>query len=596
MIDKSQKSTLFMCHAILGLLGIVLLLIPFHVSAESMCPFEIMVSNNGRYVIAVYDNTYVVIWDLERLRDGFLPVQVHGFQAPNDLSPGRNIAVSANGRRLAYENANTNEIIVCNMKPGFPCQGVLSLPDKSNVRALEWSPDGLGLLVVTLLRDKGVINLLSLDETGVVKDVSKQKWRADVPTVDWERQRFAIGHNQNIILYDLKTARSIREVKTIDYARPLSFTKDGEHIVVREAGELRVYYIHPNAIHSVAHMRTRIRDRDYDLIKGSGETLWYVKQIDGYSRQQWDLVPASDSGEIELNRKRRMHARRSVGQVLWIDATSEYAIAYVCQDCKHNTRLINLRTGLVEFELYESMVNYRSKDFTLPHLLPWLGADPGYKVAPLPLHFPAALLQYAAIATELRDRYDAIWFGLLTALEPIASKTVGYQELLDLSGILVQLKRAEHYIESGRAVDAMKISDAALGLLERIMPTLGTAPPVDEKNPALISVIAAFLPVVRNEVLLMCAQSAIAIEQWDKAEVALNKILQANPRDWRAHAGRLYLNIDSSQEDFNQLLRETQDNLRLESWTSKLKWGFPPQFFHEPTLRELRAEHKRKTR
>jgi len=593
MIEKSQKSNFLKHHFFRGLLGIVLLLIPFHASAISMCPFDVMVSNNGRYVIALYDEKHVVIWDLERLRGGLQPVQVHGFQAPIALSPGRNIAVSANGRRLAYEDANTNEIIVCDMKPGFPCQGGLSLPDKAHVRALEWSPDGLGLLVVTRLRDKGMMHLLSLDEAGGVRDVSRRKWQADIPTVDWERQRFAIGHNQNIFLYDLKTARSIRMVKTIDYPKPLSFTEDGEHIVVREAGELRVYYIHPKAVPGVAHLRARIGD--YDLIKGAGETLWYVKQIDGDSKQQWDLVPASASGEIELDRKRRIHARRSVGSVLWIDARSEYAIVYVYQDCRHNTRLINLRTRLVEFELYQSMVNYRSKDFTLPHQMPWLGVDPGYKVAPLPLRVPAALLQYAAIATELRDRYDAIWFGLLTALEPFASNTVGYPELLELSRILVQLKRAEHYFESGRSVDAMKASDAALGLVERIMPALDTAPPVDGKNPALISVVAAFLPVVRNDVLLVRAQSAIALEQWDKAEAALNQILKANPRDWRAHAGRLYLNLDSSKEVFDQLLREAQDTLRLESWTSKLKWGFPPQFFHEPTLRELRAGRNRKT-
>ena len=592
MIEKSQKPNFLVHHFFQGLLGIVLLVVPFRVSAESICPFDVMVSNNGRYVIAVYDQTYVVIWDLERLRDGLQPVQIHGFQAPIALSPGRNIAVSANGRRLAYEDANTNEIIVCEMKPGFPCQGGLSLPDKANVSALEWSPDGLSLLAVTHLRNKGMMHLLYLDEAGGIRDVSRREWHADVPTVDWDRQRLAISNNRNIILYDLNTARSIRSVKTIDYPKPLFFTEDGENIVVREAGELRVYYIHPDAVHGVAHLRARISD--YDIVKGAGKSLWYVKQIDGHIQQQWDLVPASASGEFELEHKRSINAHRSVGSVLWIDAQSEYAIVYVYQNCRHNTRLINLRTKLVEFELYESMVNYRSKDFSLPHQLPWLGADPGYKVAALPLHTPAALLQYAAISTELRDRYDAIWFGLLTALEPFASSTIGYPELLELSGILVQLKRAEYYIESGRAADAMKASDASLGLLERILPALDTAPPVDGKNPALISVIAAFLPVVRNDILLVRAQSAIALEQWERAEAALNQILQANPRDWRAHAGRLYLNLDSSQEVFDQLLREAQDTLRLESWTSKLKWGFPPQFFHESTLRELRAEHKRK--
>jgi hypothetical protein len=123
-----------------------------------------------------------------------------------------------------------------------------------------------------------------------------------------------------------------------------------------------------------------------------------------------------------------------------------------------------------------------------------------------------------------------------------------------------------------------------------MMPVLENVPALDRRNPALISLVAAYLPVIRNDILLVRAQSAIALRQWKIAAVSLNQILQTNPHDWRAHAGKLYLNLNSTEEVFVPLLREAQDTLRLESWTSELKWGFPPQFFHEPTLQDLRAE------
>lgn len=590
MENRLQDMDVYTIRLSLGLLGFAMLVSSFQAPAVSMCPFEAMASQNGRYVVAIVDETNVVIWDTERLRGGWQPVQVHGFQAPTALRPDRNIAVSADGKRLAYEDANANKLTVCDMKSGFPCRGALSLPDKANLQALEWSPDGLRLLVVTRLQKKGMLHLLSLNEIDEDQETVSREWQLDVPIVDWKRKRLAVGHANTLTLYDLETAEPIQTLKTLGYSKPLSFTDDSQNILVREEGVLRVYHIDSEADPGVVHMRAQISD--HDQITGVNETLWYVKPTDGDNKQNWDLVPATAAGELDPNRKISLHTQRKVANILWIDARSQNALVHVFSDCQHNVRLINLRTGLVEFELYGSKVNYRSRDFTLPHLLPWLGADAGYRVVALPLHVPAALLQYAALATMLHDRYDAIWFGLLTALEPFALSTRGYSELLKLSAILVHLRQAEHFHKSGQSSDALIAADAAWGLLERMMPVLENVSAVDGMNPALISLVAAYLPVVRNDILLVRAQSAMALWKWKIAEVALNQILQTNPHDWRAYAGLIYLNLNSAEELFTPLLREAQETLRLEGWTAELKWGFPPQFFHEPTLQSLRTERQ----
>jgi len=111
-------------------------------NAESICPFDATMARDGRFVMGVYDYDLAFIWDLDLLGHRLAAAQVHRFDVKG-VDPGETIVFAPDGRRLAYkfdrdglqgdanmplsmpappadEDADPDQIVACEMEPGFP--------------------------------------------------------------------------------------------------------------------------------------------------------------------------------------------------------------------------------------------------------------------------------------------------------------------------------------------------------------------------------------------------------------------------------------------------------------------------------------------
>jgi tetratricopeptide (TPR) repeat protein len=561
---------------------------------EPMCPLEAFASGNGRYLVGVQDHDNVFIWDIDRLWDRLQPTQVHGFKAPVGLKANRNIAVSHDGARVAFETDDPDAIVVHAMAPGFARLAEVELSERGTP-LVKLSPDGSELLVVT----KSRVLLAEVDKEA---GVESHPWTYDQrPIVDWGRREIAVLADESIQILKLDDLTAVKSVPAGDSPiRLVAFAGDGGHVIASAGDKLRVYYIGSRDLRGRSPVVAETAG--LRILGASSGDLWYV-ETDRFDRDERRISPATASGERQADSDIVLFKGRG-SRIVAISRQRDYALVQAStEDCGDALILVSLSQRLPSFELYGSRVNYRSKDLSLPHLTPRLGSDPLYEVLQRHAadaawspnhgyHFTAegtrVLLWTASLAAARRDRHDLLWFDLLSRLEPGRTDRRSYLRLDELTSSLLDLKRAEHLLDSGSPEEAVAICQAALAAVPAET-FAGQAPKIgDMARLSLDAVVSAYWPVLEAELRLTLGHGLTALGRAGDAERVYRQVLTQDPQDWRAHAGLLVSNFGAEDATFDALLAETQAALRLEGWSAQLRLGYPTAFFEEQALRELR--------
>jgi hypothetical protein len=571
-------------HFVKAILGLSLLTGGSPVGAEPICPFSATMSRDGRYVVGVYEYSQVFIWDLARLGDRLQPVQVHMFEVDHGLSAGKNLVISPNGARLAYEDTKRKRIVACEMAPGFACTPVLALDDSVSLRALRWSPNADNLVVVT--GRPPALRVLTFESGGQVTGRRHVEWRREVPVVDWQRGRIAAGSSPSIDMFDLSTLEHQEVVPALVRATPLAFSEDGEHLVASEQGELRLYYVGRRRVDGLVQIRRRIIDRD--LLEGPRGTLWYVRKFDGGNSRLWILQRAAQSG-LPSNDTHVVETRGPRGTLLGLSEGERYAVLAVGDSCSDEIGLIELATGLPEYRLFPARGDYRPMDFGLPHLPVRAGAEPGYLTDSELTASIQNLLGHAALSVRLRDRHDLLWFALMAKLGTVPALNGAEKLFTDIADATMQLRTAEMLLQTGRADATLSLTGAALANLKAMRARTENSVKPDPPAVQAWEIAASYLPVLAAELQLARVRAAIASGQTEVAREAVERMLKEDPGDWRAHAARLSLSLDAPDALFDRILAQAQEALRLAGWTEALVTGYPTHFFDEDALRALRA-------
>ena len=161
---------------------------------------------NGRFVIANYTGPFFVVWDLERIWDRLQPTQVlvyHG--SGEDFNYAMRLTVSRNGQRLAFQDRDSDDVYVCEMRAPFVCRLALELERELITLAL--SPNGERLL----LMDQTQIMLLTTQDSRLLIRKNPAKKSACL-TADWDAGFAALGSLEGSVhLIGLKNLIDLRE-------------------------------------------------------------------------------------------------------------------------------------------------------------------------------------------------------------------------------------------------------------------------------------------------------------------------------------------------------------------------------------------------
>lgn len=556
--------------------------------AESICPFTAKMSLNGRYVIGVYGYTKAFIWDLTRLDDPLQPVQVHRLKFGSSFMPHKDLAISPNGSRLAYKDTDREQIIVCEMRPGFTCSPVLKLDEDSYAYIVDWSFDADSLIVQT--KKPAVLQILEFGTDGEVVNRSSVKWARNTPIVDWKNGRIAVGSTRSIKIYDLSTLELKAIVPTLHSAKPIAFSEDGNNLITREGKELYVHYLDPRQISGLVQTYEPILD--LDLLQGSNGALWYIQSLDGGYGRNWKMTRASKSGKPS-GKQHLINTGGPFGKVLGLSHGDRYAVVATYDGCSHDVKIINLKNGLTDYSLYPARGEYITPYFQLPHLPTHAGVDLAYRKNTLLNASLEQLLHYGELAIMLRDRYDSLWFAIMATLDRLSTLTPLSDYYTDLASIIIKVRTAEKQLKTDQPDKALQTANLLLIKLDSLFAEANMPIYSNKLRLRLQEVVIGYIPILRTEILLIQAHAAISLGQRNIAKKSINYILDKNPLDWRANAGRIFLNLEASAETFVSLLSETQEILRLSGWTDEFIVGYPPYFFDEATIRKLRATVKK---
>ena len=554
---------------------------------------EAIMSEDGNYVIGIYwdDSPDVVIWDTRRLWDFIQPVQVHQFALSTKvpkLRANRNIVVSVDGTRLAY--ALPGEIRVCKMGDDFPCDQI-PLPRTDNATPiLSLSPDGSILLILEPDR----LQSIDLNNNQEVLAERKGKWN-DYMLVHWDHERVALG-SSHIEILNLKTLKTEHQVKTIESSRrPIAFSPDGEHLIVPDGTTALIYAIGDS---STDYATIRTVKVNSSVLGNPSKTLWYLSPTSSPEEKEQSLMRAGPSGEPVPNSIITIR-KGPRGQIAGI--SPDYVLVERPISCGSLFLLVSSRTGLPMFELFRSRVNAYGRYRSIRHLLPRLGATPliemlerqstEYEVSDeRGFSFndkrPEILLWIAAIVTRRQQRYDPVWFDLLsTNQKGKDTKSLG---LISLSAAIVSLNQSESLAKTGKWHLAVVTAQECIQRYGNVLRQASDGASVDWEKPSIEALVPRYWSVVERELRLVEGAGLTALGRLEEAENTYREILRQEPSEWRAYAGLLQAKLGEDDAQFTSLVEEANMALRLESWTDKPGSGYREPFFDLSALKQLR--------
>lgn len=601
LIDRSLYSRII--SLVLGLL-LSLVLTPSPSLAEPIGGWATYtdIADNGRFIIGSYSGPYVAIWDTDRLWNYIQPTQVHAFRGSASVSTGAmQIAAAQGAPWLAYVDDDPATVHVCALKPDFPCRTPIPLDDR--VLSLALAPDGSRLMVLTRTE------LLTADfsrETHLLRQ-AHPGWR--YLKADWSQDRIIVWERDNSLsilkLEDLTKKETVGTTNGPPQAAYL--TGDGQHlIVIQETRNSETSAFEEEVLRyplvsrpSPSPQQVEVEVADYPVPGDSVQKLWYVTKR---TNDDWDLTPVGPAGEPLT--EQTISLNLVTGNDSRIIAVNEQRGYILIRDSYVSYYIVDLETRLPIFEIYNSTVKYWRLDGELPHLTPKLGAAPLYRMldrlgheivwdSDSGYHFSAkrteTLLRTAALVTRLQDRYDPVWFSLMHTFRLRRDSDESYLHLSELTAVLLQLNRAEHFLHADNADAALAISREALRTVRQQRESLATRPQLDSQEPTVPGLVSNYWPVLERDLWLVLARSFAAKGRAWEAELAYRKVLEDQPLEWRAYDGLLQLYLEADDATFWAMVTEAQTALRMHGWTDRPNLGFPPQFFDETTLQGFRS-------
>jgi hypothetical protein len=423
---------------------------------------HVVIAGRGKYVIGSYTGPFIVLWDIDRLWDYLQPTQVHAFMGDASRTTGaKHIAVSQDGKWLAYEDTNPTHIYVCSMERGFTCR-TLPLSGEDSPY-LNLSPDGDRLLVMTGTK----LMMVDLVHGDKILMRREHNWNGQkCLRVDWVRGRIAVGTEDGYVsLLNLKDLEEMQRIKGSP-ARccEIAFTRSGKHVIVSwehwdgEAKNLekKVQVFPITSATSDTTLPVMADGVKYVVRSDSPGALWYVSPAGA-----GDLLLTRIGPSGEKNVKESITIKTTHSCI--VQGVSEKR-DYILMSEGDSLYLIDLNSHLPMVELYNSKVKYWTTGSTLPHLTPRLGADLPYEMLESLSHdiywdphnrFMAnawhkehlyrerGSLWTAALVTKRRARYDKVWFSLLVLLRDHKVQEPTYLHLSELTSFLVQLNTQE---------------------------------------------------------------------------------------------------------------------------------------------------------
>jgi tetratricopeptide (TPR) repeat protein len=566
---------------------------PFHLRGE--------ITGNGKYVIGIF-SSYITIWDTDQLWDGLHPAQIHVLRPPEKYSGDISyfgkvpVSVSENGRWFGYEDHK--KIRVCAMDKHFPLRFSIPMDDKPNALAL--SPNG-GQLIISTANHLLLVELPGEGPAHIIR--KRDREGSIILKADWARGNIAIREKNGIVLRSSKDLEEkVRVPHVPEGLDDVAFTKDGKHLLAawkiwnRDLG----VYKHEVKIFGIGTEAARPKNGKTisgakGFIRGdSAEDLWYVMEN---LHKKCQLVPIGPAGE-KLNNRRITFDITEADEVIGLSRTRGYAVIR-----KGDSYLIfDLASQWPVFELYSSKVKYSSTRDDIPHLAPRLGVDPMYEeLERMSLDFDWSaysgswdraerldiLMWLAAMVTRLRDRYDRVWFALLTALRNEKKTGKTYDSLSMLCAQLTQLNNAQYWLISRNAESAIESSRQALQDLRARKKKDDRLPEIDIHSPDLGILISHYWNTMERDSWLAMGYGYEQLGRNQDAEVAYVEVLRCEPRDWRAYKALLRINLAADDATFYPLVQQAQSVLRFKGWTDKLPCGYPDKFFDEKALARM---------
>jgi hypothetical protein len=441
-----------------------------------------------------------------------------------------------------------------------------------------------------------LIHIIEFGEDGAITRKPSMKWKGNTPVVDWTANRFAVNYYGTIKLYDLSTFEHIGFVPTLHTARPLAFSQDGQHLFTHEGKAIYRHYLASRPVSGL--IQTYEPVREHELLKGPNGELWYVEQVDKVYGRKWKFLQATESGKPNYDITHMIDTGGPYGTPLGISFDGRHMVMATSKGCSHSVILVDLKTGFINYSLYPARSEYITPYFGIPHLPIRSGVDPGYLVGGLSNDSLYRMLHYANLAIKLKDRYDPIWFGMMSEIDRIYSPHAVSDFYTELASTTIQLRNAEKLLAKKQPDLALLSTREVIERLAKLKDKVQEHAFKDKVQEhaytnqnilRLQEVITGYMPILEVEALLLRAKLAITLNRTDMAIQVIDRIFQINPLDWRAHEGRLYLNLDASDEAFFTLLSNTQKTLRLSGWTKEPIVGYPPSFFDESVIKKLRS-------
>ena len=289
---------------------------------------DVLIAGNGKYVVASYTGPFVLIWDMDPLWDNLQPIQIHKFEGDSSFSTNAMpIAVSQDGKWLAYEDSGLKKIYVCEIEQGFPCRELIASDER--FPTLDFSPDGSQLLIMTKTQLL-VVDLANRDRVSNQKRHDWKNW--ECLKVGWNQGKIAIGtENGSLILLELNNLEEIGRFKVAPAnSCEVIFTSDGHHVVAawktwnREAStweqRLQVYDFDTQPSQPTIPMT--IEEIEYIVPGDSADVSWYVGSR---SSNEWKLMPSSPSGEKVTERSININIGRD-SKVMAVSESRSYIL------------------------------------------------------------------------------------------------------------------------------------------------------------------------------------------------------------------------------------------------------------------------------
>jgi tetratricopeptide (TPR) repeat protein len=551
-------------------------------------PGKTLLADNGRYVITSYTGPFTVIWDMNNLWDYLQPVQVHAFRGSARITTSSMpVAISEDGKWLAYLDHGEGIIRVCRMGPEFPCRTVLSSVGLQT--HLDLSPDGSQLFVQNSAR----LRVLGL--SGGEITVREQTFQNKFARVDWNRGRLVVIRSPGSIEILSLADFSLLEVfeGTVPGLEEIYFSSDGKHLIFTWRNwveDKRMFdegvKVYPLDAGSPAFEKVEPLKNIREVVLGSspGE-LWYARFI---SPIDWVLIPAGPNGDPQEDRRVRL----SIGQNANLRAVSIKRNLIIVEE-EDDLFVYDLKSRLPIFRLYNSKVKY-SRVTPLPHLYPRLGADPLYATL-MRLSYSSledrktVLLWTASLATRRHQRYDLVWYSLLHSFQIDEDLDDSYLRLSELVETLVKFKRAGYLARMGDRPAALQLIQSALRARRAAQQSVSSPGRLDPYNPTLDALVSNYWLVVERDLWVTFGNHLAVTGRKREASLAYREALKIEPQEWRAYYGLLNVHREANDATFNALLTEAQSNLRMVGWTEQLDLGYPPDFFLSNAVRDFRS-------